>query len=203
MVGVSVGVSVMAIQAASKKDGSRDVLIPRLVDVFRQYGYDGASLACIAQATGVGKTNLYHYFPGGKQEMAEVALAHVQHWLETAILEPLALQASPQTKLQNMCEQVSQFFREGHNSCLWAVLALGQSSDDLFHQDIRQALSSWITALAHVLEQAEYGVAEAKQTAEDIVLRIQGALVLAKGLGDTAPFQRTLNSIAGMLQGKA
>lgn len=184
----------------SKKEISKEALIPRLVDVFRQYGYDGASLSCIAQVTGVGKTNLYHYFPGGKQEMAEVALAHVQAWLETAILAPLAAQGAPRIKLMQMCEQVNGFFREGQNACLWAVLALGQSSDDLFHRQIRQALLSWITALAGVLEQAGYTTVEAQQTAEDVVLRIQGALILAKGLGEIAPFQRTLKRITNLLE---
>ncbi len=42
----------------------------------------------------------------------------------------------------------------GKNSCLWAVLALGQSSDDLFHQHIKWALSPVIEAIAVVLEQS-------------------------------------------------
>jgi hypothetical protein len=77
---------------------------------------------------------------------------------------------------------------------------LGQSSDDLFHRQIRQALLSWITALARVLEQGGYATVEAHHTAEDVVLRIQGALVLAKGLGEIAPFQRTLKSITSLLE---
>jgi AcrR family transcriptional regulator len=187
-------------QTTPKKEISKEVLISLLVDVFRQYGYDGASLSCIAQVTGVGKTSLYHYFPGGKQEMAEVALANVQDWLETAILAPLAAQGSPRHKLVQMCEQVNRFFCEGQTACLWAVLALGQSSDDLFHEQIRPALLSWMTALARVLEQGGYATVEAQHTAEDVVLRIQGALVLAEGLGESALKGRTLKSIASLLE---
>ncbi len=50
---------------------SREQLISQLVDAFRLYGYDGASVSCLAKVTGLGKTNLYYYFPGGKAEMAE------------------------------------------------------------------------------------------------------------------------------------
>ena len=174
---------------------SKAQLVAQLVDTFRLYGYDGASLSCLAKATGLGKTNLYHYFPGGKAEMAAVALAHVNTWLETSILEPLRSKAKPADKLQTMCDRVNSFFDRGHNSCLWAVLALGQSSDDLFHQEIKLALSRWIEAIAAVLEQSGLDAQSARYRAEDAVLRIQGALVLARGLDDTMPFQRTMQTL--------
>jgi TetR/AcrR family transcriptional regulator, lmrAB and yxaGH operons repressor len=174
---------------------SKEKLIGQLVDVFRIYGYDGASLTNIAKATGLGKTNLYHYFPGGKQEMAEAALERVNLWLETSILTNLQSDAKPINKLQTMCEQVNQFFNEGHNSCLWAVLALGRSSDDLFHQQIKRSLAQWIDAIAVVLEEAGLDTQLAKHRAEDAVLRIQGALVLVRGLDRVEPFQRLMQAL--------
>jgi len=48
-----------------------DDLICKLTDVFRNVGYDGASLAVLADATGLKKASLYHRFPGGKEQMAE------------------------------------------------------------------------------------------------------------------------------------
>ena len=41
-------------------------LLARLSDTFRRLGYDGASIADIATATGLGKSSLYHYFPAGR-----------------------------------------------------------------------------------------------------------------------------------------
>ena len=49
-------------------------LIERLTSVFRIYGYEGASLSRIAEATGLQRASLYHRFPGGKEEMAEAVL---------------------------------------------------------------------------------------------------------------------------------
>ncbi len=174
---------------------SREKLIGELVTVFRLYGYDGASLACIAKETGLGKTNLYHYFPGGKAEMAAAALDRVNIWLETRILENLRGSARPIDKIQVMCAQVNQFFNEGQNSCLWAVLALGRSSEDLFHQQIKSALLAWIAALASVVEATGCDPDTARYRAEDAILRIQGALVLARGVDDTTPFQRLMQSL--------
>ncbi|TGQ06111.1 helix-turn-helix domain-containing protein, partial [Mesorhizobium sp. M00.F.Ca.ET.217.01.1.1] len=45
--------------------------LPSIIgEVFREHGYEGASLALIGAATGLGKGSLYHFFPGGKEEMA-------------------------------------------------------------------------------------------------------------------------------------
>ena len=44
--------------------------LPALGEVFREHGFEGASLALIGERTGLGKGSLYHFFPGGKEEMA-------------------------------------------------------------------------------------------------------------------------------------
>ena len=62
----------MARQVAERSD-----TIPALANVFRTYGFDGASLAVITEHTGLGKGSLYNFFPRGKEEMAEVVLDEV------------------------------------------------------------------------------------------------------------------------------
>ncbi len=178
---------------------SRAELVRQLIDVFRLYGYDGASLASIAKATGLGKTNLYHYFPGGKVEMATAALDRVDAWLELNILTNLRGTATPLDKIQTMCIEVNQFFNEGHNSCLWAVLALGRSSEDLFHDRIKSALWLWIDAISQVVVESGCAPDVARERAEDAILRIQGGLVIARGLDDITPFQRSIQSLPAEL----
>ena len=51
--------------------------LPALAVVFRECGYDGASLALIGQHTRLGKGSLYHFFPGGKEEMADAVLGEM------------------------------------------------------------------------------------------------------------------------------
>ena len=64
---------------------SREEVLNRLTKTFRTYGYDGASLAKLSEATGLGPSSLYHYFPGGKEEMAQAVLNHANVWLEANI----------------------------------------------------------------------------------------------------------------------
>ena len=48
--------------------------LPALAEVFREHGFEGASLSLISERTGLGKGSLYHFFPGGKEEMAAAVL---------------------------------------------------------------------------------------------------------------------------------
>ena len=49
----------------------REEVVDRLTRVFRREGYDGASLARLSEATGLGRSSLYHHFPRGKEDMAD------------------------------------------------------------------------------------------------------------------------------------
>jgi AcrR family transcriptional regulator len=186
---------------------SKQTYVPTLLKLFRQFGYEGVTLAKISQATNLGKASLYHHFPGGKAEMAESALAYVNQWLETNILQLLAdavsLQGThkvtPSDTFQTMCEETSRFFSQGSNSCLWAVLVMEQSSNDLFHDQIRWAFSRWIEAIANVLVAAGLEQALATQRGEDAMIAIQGALILSHGLQDFAPFQRVIKQLPQQL----
>jgi TetR/AcrR family transcriptional repressor of lmrAB and yxaGH operons len=45
-------------------------LLTKCTEVFRTYGFEGATMSRISAATGLEKGSLYHRFPGGKEEMA-------------------------------------------------------------------------------------------------------------------------------------
>jgi TetR/AcrR family transcriptional regulator, lmrAB and yxaGH operons repressor len=174
---------------------SKQTHAPMLLKLFRQFGYEGLTLSKISQATGLGKASLYHHFPGGKAEMAEAALTQVNQWLEVSILPILDRQDRPIDRFQAMCDETNRFFNQGQNSCLWAVLGLEQSSDELFHAPISWAFSTWIEAIAQVLITAGLDKTLAKQRGEDAMIAIQGALILSHGLKDNAPFQRIMKQL--------
>ena len=58
----------------------RSDVIPVLAEIFREHGFEGASLSIIGEKTGLGKGSLYHFFPGGKEEMAASVLHEIDTW---------------------------------------------------------------------------------------------------------------------------
>lgn len=173
---------------------SREEILNRLADTFRQRGYDGASLADIAKATGLGKSSLYHYFPGGKEEMATGVLAALSGQLEVALFRPLAEPGAPARKLGRMLDAIDAFYDGGRKACLLERLSASANRAP-FQRPLRVVFERWIDATADLCRQAGIPAATARARAEDAVVRIEGALVLSAGTGDHRPFGRALSAI--------
>ena len=166
-------------------------IIPQLGEVFREHGYEGASLALISCATGLGKGSLYHFFPGGKEEMAATVLTEIDGWFEHHIFAPLRATDRPRDMIEGMFTAVRDYFRSGQRICLVGLLGLGDSRDR-FAVVIEDYFARWITALETALVRLGRAEHQAREQAEEVVAGIQGAIVLARALGSPATFSRTL-----------
>jgi AcrR family transcriptional regulator len=173
---------------------SKEKLILQLLELFRRYGYEGATLSKISQFTGLGKASLYHHFPGGKEDMVNAVLKYSENWLETNILKPMRSQNNPSDRLNEMCDQVNELYQGGEQCCIFSVLLLGEARG-LFQEKIKNSLKLWIEAIAEVLVAAGIEQQIAREQAEDAIAKIQGSLILARGLDDLEPFQRTLRQV--------
>jgi TetR/AcrR family transcriptional regulator, lmrAB and yxaGH operons repressor len=176
----------------------KDAYIPCLLRLFRQYGYDGATLAKISEATGLGKASLYHHFPGGKEEMVTTVLAHLEQRLEQHLLQPLRAEGTVLERFQHMAENISALYEGGQQPCLFAILLMG-SVRDIYQAKLQFLLQTWVDAIALVLIDAGVEAILAQQRGEDAVIAVQGSLILSQGLNTREPFQRTLQKLPQQL----
>ncbi len=173
----------------ARQIAERAEIVPLLGEVFREHGYEGASLAVIGKATGLGKGSLYHFFPGGKEEMAAAVLAEVDAWFEAHIYAPLREEADAAAALTRTTAAVIAYFRSGRRVCLVGAFALDQTRDR-FAAAIRSYFARWVEALAEALTRLGRAPAAAREAAEGAVASLQGALVLARATGEPALFER-------------
>jgi TetR/AcrR family transcriptional regulator, lmrAB and yxaGH operons repressor len=172
--------------------------LPALTEVFRTHGYEGASLALITQATGLGKGSLYNFFPGGKEDMALAVLAEVSGWFEANMFAPLRENPDPRAAIAGMFASAADYFRSGRRACLVGAFAL-DASRDRFALQINGYFSQWRDALTGALIRAGRSPAEAADKAEAIVAGIQGAVVAARALDDPQVFDRRIAALAASL----
>lgn len=165
--------------------------LPALAEVFREHGYEGASLSLISRATGLGKGSLYHFFPGGKEEMAAAVLAEIDGWFEANLFAPLRDTDEPEPAIAAMFDAVSAYFRSGRRVCLLGALALGHGRDR-FADAVRGYFVRWIEALGEALASGGRPHEVAMALAEEAVASIQGAIVLARALDRSDVFERTI-----------
>jgi TetR/AcrR family transcriptional regulator, lmrAB and yxaGH operons repressor len=176
----------------------KDTYIPCLLQLFRQYGYDGATLTRISEATGLGKASLYHHFPGGKDEMVQAVMDYLEQWLATNVLPSLQGDATAVEKLERMCDRLSELYEAGQQPCMSATLLLG-SARDLFHDRVQARYCAWIGSVAEVLVNAGLDLTTAQQRGEDMVIALQGSLIVAQGLNRPEIFQRSLQQLPQQL----
>ena len=165
-------------------------VIPLVAEVFRELGYEGASMSAITTRTGLSKGSLYHFFPGGKNEMAGEILTHVDGWFAEHVFEPLEGN-NPRQAIARMWDSVDTYFRSGRRVCLVGIFALDETRDR-FAVPIRSYFKRWIAALAGALVRCDMDEAAAGRLAEEAVVSIQGALTVARALDDGDIFKRTL-----------
>lgn len=176
----------------------RESAIPALAEAFREHGFEGATLATLSKATGLGKGSLYNFFPGGKEEMMEAVLDNIDGWFANAIFSPLEHVFDPAAAVTAMFDDVTAYFRSGRRVCLVGCLGLN-SSGERFAVKVKDYFARWISALAHCLEVGKVPRAMALALAEEAVSGIQGAIVLARALGDDASFQRIVQRLRSTL----
>jgi TetR/AcrR family transcriptional regulator, lmrAB and yxaGH operons repressor len=176
---------------------SREKLLDRVLVMFRENGYDGTSVSDITAATGLGKSSLYHHFPGGKEEIAVAVLEHLGVRLRPA-LEALADDGPPQAKLAAFLDAVDALYDGGRMACL--LERLSASADrGRFAEPLKASFAAFMNAFERLGREAGLSRAEARARAEDAVVRIEGSLVLAAGTEDASVFQRALTSIRATL----
>ena len=180
----------MVRQVAERSDTS-----PALANVFRTYGFDGASLAVITEHTGLGKGSLYNFFPRGKEEMAEAVLDEVAGWFRAEVFEPLRAESVPPSqRVQSMFVTVADYFRSGQRICLFGAFALGEERSR-FGTKVRTYFDEWTVALAAALA----GAADSIGLAEEAVAGIQGAIVMSRALDDSAVYSRVTTKLEDRL----
>ena len=169
-------------------------MLGRLMELFREKGFDGASLADISASTGLGKSSLYHHFPNGKQEIALEVLGHLEAQLEQAVFEPMRSTDPPAKKLDRMLDAIDRFYEGGHKACLLERLCASVDASR-FRRPLGRAFGTWIEAVQALGVEAGLSRAVARQRAEDLVVRIEGALVVCAGTGNTSVFTRTIRDL--------
>jgi AcrR family transcriptional regulator len=173
---------------------SREELVPLLAEVFRTHGYEGASLSLLGGATGLGKGSLYHFFPGGKEEMARAVLDEIDGWFRREVFEPLREAPDPRAGIRAMLAATARYFHSGRRVCLVGAFALGEARG-LYPRQVEGYFAEWVQVLAGVLRRAGHTQATARGLAEDAVALIQGALVLARAADEAALFGRILRRL--------
>jgi AcrR family transcriptional regulator len=166
----------------------------RIVDAtagcFRRQGYTGTGLNQIAAEADAAFGSLYHFFPGGKEELgAEVirwsGRMYMELFIDIALEEPDVVAA------------VRRFFTDAAkdvedsgyaDACPIATVALEVSSaSESLRQACAEVFESWLTSATEYFAGAGVDRSEASRLAINMLSLLEGAFIFSRAMRTTEP----------------
>ncbi len=173
----------------SKTARTREQLLSTLCEIFLARGYEGATLAELARATGLSKASLYHHFPGGKAEMAEMLLRDAVARLDRSAFARLQEKHPPTERLERFIDGFERYTDGGAQPCLVAIFAQGSVSE-LHGSAIADQYRDWTLQLASVFEATGSKPKRAAREAGALLAGLYGYLLSATLLQEPRCFRQ-------------
>lgn len=101
----------MARTRAQDYDAKRDAILHRAAELFAKHGYSGTSITMIADACGMSKALLYHYYPDKEAVLFDILSAHLAE-LIGAVEKAAATTADPQERLYAIAAALLDEYRD-------------------------------------------------------------------------------------------
>jgi len=103
----------MARQRSADYDDKRQAILAHSAEVFAKHGYDRASMAEVAQACGVSKALLYHYYVNKAELLFDILHAHLQVLVDAVQAVDKAL--PPRDRLRGLIGALLEAYRDADN----------------------------------------------------------------------------------------
>ncbi len=95
-------------------DEQRELILARAAALFARGGYPGTSMNQVAEACGLSKATLYHYYRDKYQLLVSIAEGHVSR-LQAVVDESLREQAQPQRRMRTLIARLVEEYANAQN----------------------------------------------------------------------------------------
>jgi TetR/AcrR family transcriptional repressor of lmrAB and yxaGH operons len=192
-----------------RPDRSRAALVDSAALLFRRQGYAATGVNQILEAANVKAGSLYHHFPGGKQELAAAVVdgvgGDIERRLRGFLDSGFGVADIVDAWIDLMSAGLASDRRDG---CpIEPIATESVNASPQVRDASARVFACWCLAVADRLRADGWPAAEADRTALAVIALLEGALMLSRIAGDTAPLDaakaaaRTLFSAARTAHG--
>jgi TetR/AcrR family transcriptional regulator, lmrAB and yxaGH operons repressor len=182
---------------------SRAKMVRSAASLIRTRGVSATSFSDVLADSGAPRGSIYHHFPNGKEQLAADAIRLTSEWV-------VAHQRSCRAKTAagvlgcfiDMWRRVV-LASSGAAGCVVAGVAIDTvaGEQDLINV-VRATFRSWVDLLADQLEAVGVPAARASRIAVATVAGMEGALILCRAEGDSAPLEAVAAELLRLLPRK-
>lgn len=169
---------------------TRDRIVDAGAELFRRRGYAATGVKQIVAAARAPFGSLYHFFPGGKEQLGEEAVR--RSGAAYGQLVPLFFDAAPDvvSATRAFFEAAAETLRETDyaDACPIATVALEVSStSEPLRQACADVFEGWIDEAARRFRAAGVGAPRSRELAVALIALLEGAFVLARATRSAEP----------------
>jgi AcrR family transcriptional regulator len=180
---------------------TRDRILETSAELFRRQGYTATGVKQIVTAAQAPFGSVYHFFPGGKEQLGAEAV-RVSGAIYAQLI-PAVLDQAPDlvTGVRDFFRLAGEHLRETDyvDACPIATIALEVSStSETLRVACAEVFESWISAGAARHEQAGLAPEKARELTIAMLAALEGAFVLARATRSVEPL-----AVAGELSAAA
>jgi AcrR family transcriptional regulator len=189
---------------ASERPGTRDRIVFASAELFRRQGYAATGLKQIVAEAEAPFGSIYHFFPGGKEELGAETIRVGGRFF-------LALAESYLGTIDDPAEAIREFFdgaaetlvaTDYADACPIATLALElASTSEPLRIATADAFDSWLEALSGRFRGAGLAPAEAEALSLAVLSALEGAFVLCRSKRSTAPLAAARDMAVAAIEG--
>jgi TetR/AcrR family transcriptional repressor of lmrAB and yxaGH operons len=180
---------------------TRDRILDATIRLLRRQGYTATGIKQIVAEGQAPLGSVYHYFPGGKEQIGAEALARSGERIRQTIARAGDAPDLP-AAINNYFAVNAERLRDSdyQRGCPIATVALETASDnERIRQVCEDVFNGWQTTLAQVFSDAGIATADAGALATFVLSSYEGALTMSRALRDIQPMLTSGAAVASVL----
>jgi AcrR family transcriptional regulator len=182
---------------------TRDRILDASAELFRKQGYAATGVKQIVTAAQAPFGSVYHFFPGGKEQLGAESIRVSGALYEQLI--PAVFDHAPDvvSGVRDFFRLAGEHLRETDyvDACPIATIALEISStSETLRVACADVFESWIAAGTARYEQAGLSTAKARELTIAMLSALEGAFVLARATRSTEPLDVAGGLMAGAVE---
>lgn len=182
---------------------TRERIVEASAELFRHQGYSATGVKQIVEAAQAPFGSLYHFFPGGKEQLGAEAIRVSGALYE--LLIPAVIDTAPDlvSGVRAFFAGAAEHLRETgyEDACPIATVALEvSSSSETMRKACAEVFESWIAQGAARHTRSGLSEEKARELTIGMLAALEGAFVLARALRSTEPLEIAGEMVAHAVQ---
>jgi len=171
---------------------TKDRIVEAGAELFRRQGYTGTGVKQIVAEANAPFGSLYHFFPGGKEQLAAEVIRFSGGMYAQVVVEAIAPAKDPLHLVELFFGGAARHLRETdyEDACPIATVALEvASTSEPLRQATAEVFEAWIAGLAASLRSVGVAEDKSRELSVAMLLSLEGAFVLSRAGRTTEPLE--------------